>query len=62
VNGPSYLLSLDVVTEWRGMVVLCQFGIEDDIARSFVEPHFFWFWVIFLEGLGREITVLVQPT
>jgi hypothetical protein len=43
VNGPSYLLSLDVVMEWRGMVVLCQYGIEDDIAGSFVELHFVWF-------------------
>jgi hypothetical protein len=46
VNGPSYLLSLDVVMEWRGMVVLCQYGIEDDIAGSFVEPHFVWFGAI----------------
>jgi hypothetical protein len=62
VNGPSYLLSLDVVMEWRGMVVLCQYGIEDDIAGSFVELHFVWFGAILLEGLGREIMVRVRPT
>jgi hypothetical protein len=62
VNGPSYLLSLDVVMEWRGMVVLCQYGIEDDIAGSFVEPRFVWFGAILLEGLGREIMVRVRPT